>query len=303
MITQLFVWRYGPITGWGIYALAAGPNGERYWTREQLTEKNVRYSTDKLLFQQGKNFVESKDGVTKVIFDIENFSCNLTFKNKVPSWKPGHGYTYFTDKKDVYQYMAVISPWADVTGTITLPDRTLEVNGEGYADKARTNLFPTKINPFIIDWRTFSPPGTPEKDKWSFTILEFVMHPSFGSRRIPILLLCHDGKIVMATKHYDLELLDMAPGENTKYEYPQRLTIKAQDGDWKIEGEFKCGTLFDFTDIFAEMPTWIRKIAEKFMSRPVFFRSFGEFSGKVYMPDGAVEEIKLVGSTEYVIFK
>lgn len=303
LMTHLFVWKYGPMRGWGIYALVISPDGKRYFAKQQLNEKKIKLASDHLYVMEGNNSIEGKNGVYRVKFDIENFACDLTYKNNVPSFRPGDGYVWYSKKENIFQFSLLTCPWADVTGTIKLPDRTLQVKGEGYSDKGRATIFPTKMTPYLYSIRTFSPPGAPREDRWMFGILEQQMHPSYGSKRIPTLHLCHGDKTVMATKFYDLEPSGWAPGKDTPYDYPRRIKVRAKDKGWMIEGEYVCGEMFDFLDVMAELPGWVQKLAQKFVKRPVFFRSHGKFEANITAPDGKRTHISLIGPHEYVVSK
>lgn len=303
VMVQLFVWKYLSMRGWGIYALTVSPDGKRYFAKHQLNEKAVQVGKDHLFVKEGKNSVEGKDGVYRVKFDIENFKCDLTYKNNVREWRPGDGYAWYSKKDNIFQFSLVTCPWADVTGTITLPDRTLKVNGEGYSDRSRATLFPTKLAPYLYSIRVFSPTGTPREERWMFGLLEQQMHPSFGGKRVPFIHLCHNNKIVMATKNYQIIPSDWAPGKDTPYKYPRRIKIRAKDKGWSLDGEYVCGELFDFLDVLAELPLWIRKMAEKFVKRPVYFRSHGQFNAVVISPDGKKTQLNLIGPHEYVVTK
>jgi len=210
---------------------------------------------------------------------------------------------YFTPDREIFSKYLINSPWADVTGTIKIPGKTFNVVGQGYSDRSISVSLPTKINPYLYSVRAFSPDDTPREDRWFFGILESIAHPDYGSKRLPILQLAHGEKWVLTTKNYTLTPSDFAKAPNTPYEYPLKYTIRSQDHGYVLEGEYKCYKLFDFTDIFAELPSWLRNMAAKFLKRPVYFRSLGDFRATLKSPDGTVTQIHVFGPTEYMVIK
>lgn len=298
-------WQYGPIKKWGIYALVSDPNGKRYWAQNEIIEKDIVTAKDHLYMKGGKNVAEGRGMTYKVHYDFEGFYCDLTYKNVLPPWIPGDGWIYLSPgiDKDAYNHYMMNSPWADVTGTLTVGGKTHNVVGQGYSDRSDSALPPTKQNPYLYSIRVFSADGTPRQDRWFFGLLESISHADYGSKRIPMLLLAHGEKWVLTTKKYSLTPKNMLKGPNTPYEYPTVFQIKANDQGYVFDAEYKCGKLFDFTDIFAVLPDWVRSIATKFLKRPVFFRCLGELKGTLKSPDGTTTPIHLYGPHEYMVVK
>lgn len=303
MVT-VFVWKMASMRGWGSYALVISPENKRYFSRYQFDEKKVVVAGDHLFFKEGDNMIEGKgDGIYRIKLKYPGFACDLTYKNNVPPWRPGNGYAYYEANKKSYGYNIITSPWADVSGSITLPDKSLTVNGEGYSDWGRGSSFPTKLSPYLYSIRTFSPPGTPREDRWMFGLLETQLNPSFGNKRMPYLHLAHNNKIVLATKFYNIEPTGWKKGADTPYDYPTRFRITARDKGWVLDGEYVTGELFDFLDVLQQLPPWFKSTAEKFVKRPVYFRSRGTFNATVTSPDGKKTTLKLIGPHEYVVTK
>ena len=303
LMTNLFLWTYGPLRSWGIYALVSDPNGNKYWAKTQLDDKTIQMAPDHLYLKSGNNLVEGRGMTYKVHFDFPGFFCDLTYKNILPPWKPGDGKVYLTPDRDIFSDYPINSPWADVTGTIKIAGKTLNVVGQGYSDRSLSVFPPTRINTYLYSVRTFSSDGTPREDRWFFGLLESVSHPAYKSIRIPMILLAHGDKWVLTTKNYTLTPVDFVKGPNTPYEYPLKYIIRSRDQGYVLEGEYRCIKFFDFTDIFSELPGWLRSVAAKFLKRPVYFRSLGDFKATLKSPDGSVTQIHLFGPTEYMVIK
>lgn len=303
MAAQVLVGKYGPLRIWGSYILLVGPDGKRYYVKRQFKEKDVKLAKDRLFLQEGGNLIEGKNGVFRLKLVFDTISCDLTYKNIVPSWKPGNGHVYLDKEKKISSFLVVTSPWADVTGTIRLPDRTLNVKGEGYADKAVGTQTPFKQNPYLFSIRVFSPPGTPKEQRWMFCLLESTTHTSFGSKKIPLLYLCNNNKMILATKNYEREVTQWKKGAQADQRYPGVIKIHAEGNGYAIKGEYVGGKLFDVLNVFSELPAWWRSIAEKFGKAMVHYRSHGTLNATVTSPDGKTTNIRLIGPTGYLIVK
>ena len=302
-MSSLVGWQYGPIRKWAIYALVSEPDGTRHWATHEIQENDVHVAPDHIYLKGGKNYVDGRGMTYKLHYDFEGFYCDLTYKNVLPPWIAGDGWIYLTPEKDIFNHYMMNCPWADVTGTMKVGGKTLNVVGQGYSDRSNSVLPPTRQNPYLYSLRTFSSEGTPRGERWFFGLLESISHKEYGSKRIPMLLLAHGDEWVITTKKYTLVARDYVKDPGAPYEYPKRLVIRGEDQGYKYNFEYKCLKLFDFTDIFGELPEWIRKLALKFMKRPVFFRSLGELTGTLEDPDGKITNIHLYGPHEYMVVK
>ncbi len=303
LMTSYFGWNYGPLEGYGVYALVSEPDGTRHFAKHKMKRDVIEKKPGKLYLKGDKVLVEGKGMEYHLRYDFDDLYCDLTFKNVLNPWKPGTGWAFLTPERDVFNHYLVNSPWADVTGTMKVGGKTLDVKGQGYSDRSLSTLPLTKQNPYLYAWRTFSPEGTPREDRWFCGLLESVSHEKFGSKRIPILQIAHGEEWVLTTMDYKLIPTEYVKKPDIPYEYPTVIKVYSSDQGYKFRGKFICRELFDFTDIFSELPMFIRKMAEKFLTRPVFFRSKGDFEGTVTYPDGHTESFRLEGAIEYMVVK
>ncbi len=103
-------------------------------------------------------------------FDFEGFSCDLTYKIFYLLGQPGDSWAYMTQDKQVFSRLIVNSPWAIVTVTITMHDKTTSVKGQGYGDRFLSVYPLRKISPYVYSIRTFSTEDTNPEDRWFFWI-------------------------------------------------------------------------------------------------------------------------------------
>lgn len=303
LMSSCFEWEYGPLEGFGAYALVSEPDGTRHFAKHKMSKDAVVKKRGRLYLKGDKVLVEGGGMKYRLRYDFDNFYCDLTYKNVLNPWKPGDGWAFLTPGRDVFNHYLVNSPWADVTGVMKVGGKTLEVKGQGYSDRSLSTLPLTKQNTYLYAWRTFSPDGTPKEDRWFCGLLESISHKKFGSKRIPILQIAHGAEWVLTTMNYKLIPANWVKKPGVPYEYPTIIKVYSNDQGYRLRCEFTCRELFDFTDIFSELPDWLRKVAEKFLDRPVFFRSKGELDGAITCPDGHSETFRLEGAIEYMVIK
>ena len=295
--------KHGPLERWGIYSLVSEPDGTSYWAAHHINKKDIKIEPDRFSVKDKKNSIHGNDMTYYIKFDFEGFSCDLTYQNLLPPWQPGDSWAYMTRDKQAFFRLIVNSPWAKVTGTITLNDKTINVKGQGYGDRFLSVYPLRKINPYVYSIRAFSTEDTNPEDRWFFGLLENITHESYGSKRIPILLLAHGNEWILTTQNYTMETTDFVFEPEIPYKYPKRVKIKCNTQGFKLEGEYVSRKLFNFTDVIDEFPKLLREILLIFLDRPVYFRSLGEFSGTVTMPDGTVHNLQLFGPHEYIVVK
>ena len=288
---------------WGIYVLVTDPQGETFWTNHELQNNDVTYSTDYLYVSDGKNEVYGRDNTYHIKINVKRFSCDLVFQNILPPWKPGDGVYYLSGGGEAFQHRIIHSPWAWVKGSIRIEGKTIEVTGQGYGEKTLTINPLTKLNPLLYSMRIYSTEETGQEDRWHIGLLDIEIHPSYGSKRIPRLVVCHGQEYIFATQNYTIKPLDFVYSEDITYAYPRRLHISAFNKGYTLEGEYVSRKLYSYVDVLAELPLWFKAILLIFLDRPVYFRCLGEFHGTLVMPDGSIESLHLHGPYEYVVVK
>ncbi len=286
---------------WGMYALVADPNGRTYWYTTEIGLENIRISKDSLFVTDGKNTVYGSDMTYYLQFDFKGFRCNLTYRNVLPPWKAGDGWVYLTKDRNVLEYRIITSPWAQVDGFIAVDGKRIQVQGQGYGEKCLIVGPLTKLNPFLHSLRLYSPDSTPQESRWHLGLLETISNKEYQSKKIPLLVLAHGNEWIFTTHTYTLEPLDPQSLKDVPYTYPGKLRIEAEHKGMKLEGVFASTRLFHFTDVFDDIPKWIKSFLLLFVKRPVYFRTVGTFIGYLTMPDGTVQYLNLSGAYEYVV--
>ncbi len=96
VVMNPFQWRYGALGAWGMYVIVRDPRGRVFtWDGKigripEVAPRGMRVVADNARF-------ESRTGVHRWTVDVPGFSCDFTFTNVLPAWKPGDGMARFDD--------------------------------------------------------------------------------------------------------------------------------------------------------------------------------------------------------------
>ncbi len=301
LMVNLFRFDHVLFHQWGIYAVAAEPDGTEHWATLEWDARDVRFDADRLYVTDGVNVVEGGPDAYHVHLEIDGFSCDLQMRNILNAWQPGGGvYALDADGKS-FQRRIVAAPWASVSGWIDIAGRRIVVAGQGYVEKSLiVNSF-RRLNPILYSVRVYSPEETEPEDRWHLGLLDTTSHATYGSRRLPRLILARGEEWIMATTDYEVDPLKTVEGIDLPYVFPVSLRVSARSKGYVLEGVYTAERLFNVTDVMDEVPRWLRGILLLFMKRPVFFRFTGRFDGTVRDPDGTVHRLELYGPYEYVV--
>jgi hypothetical protein len=304
LMMSYFGFKAGIVNNWGIYVSLSDPEGNGYFTKQKLKTKDIVFADDAFFITDGINTIEGEGNSFRVTMDTDEFSCSLVYNNIIPPWKPGDGYDYYDKERSTFDKRAVVSPWADVSGSFSF--QNIEQNnltGQGFAEKQLTvNPF-TKLNETTYTMRLFSDPETPKEDRWHLGILENYLHEDYGGDRQPRLTFAHNDDWVFTSRDYDIHPYDYKTHEDLPYTYPSKVRVFCSHDGYTLDGTYISTKLFNYTDIVDELPPFFRSFILLFIQRPVYFRCLGEFMGIVTYPDGTTEYLHLLGPYEYIVVK
>jgi hypothetical protein len=294
----LFHWLSGPFGGWRLVVLVQDSDGRPHQYQRSIAERSLEEAAD--IFQvrfPGGLFTEDEQGQL-IWLELPGFSCRLRLRRLLPSWKPGDGLAVLDPSGEVFIRLAVPLPWAEVEGEMAIEGRPFPVRGQMYADQSLAVLPMNRQNSPAYSFRGFSPDGASEGERWMIGIHVTTTHPSYGSRPLPILLAAHDGSWVLTSRDFSLELRGFGVEPRTGMRYPTSAAVRVERDGWLIEGEITDARQYWLTDIFQELPAFIRSLAELFLKRPVILRYTGRFRGTARAPDGSLYALSLTGLGE-----
>jgi len=223
--------------------------------------------------------------------------ADLLMHCKTPGWRPGEGPVHYGSSEGDWYDLIVMIPWADLEGTLTLNGETRRVKGYGYSDHNTQNIIFTKQCEELLALRSFS-------DEYAVHFLEYIAPEDFGRERTTWILIMKGDRILYATDAWEREMFDFETEASKGYKYPTRLTIRIDRPDFKLTGEIKGKKFIGSIDGLEILPSFIRGIASKFMSAPVFIRQNADVDWHLVMSgEGIDEQFMAKGVYETTIVK
>ncbi len=300
-VINVFNWEYAFWGGWGMSVAVIEPDGSAYVYEEKIPEKEITFAEDRFCIQFGDSTIEGADGLYHLRINQEDFSCDIAVSNLLPLWKPGDGYVFLTEERDVFLRLGVHSPWALTSGYLVVRGRRISARGQCYGDRSRHSFPVTRLSSPSLAFRAFSPGSTSLKERWFISVLHYTTHRSYGARQVPIMILARGGDWAFTTKDFSLTACDFRDSGQHRLPFPRRFEVAAEENGYSLQGQFLAVHLYHLTDIFENLPKIFRPIAFLFFKRPVIFRMTGYFQGTVTAPDGSVSSLVLPGQCEYSI--
>ena len=253
------------------------------------------FATDGLVVAKNSFQVKIGDSETKGVFPdftirlrLPKVTADLNYHAELPSWMPGSGFVYYGEgQKKFYKYRDVI-PRARVTGTLKAAGRDLKVTGYGYSDHGLTNMYPHQYAAVWYSLRSFDP-------HWTVQYLEFDAPDKYGKKRVPVLLIGKDGKILYAGTNYTLAREDVVK-DSSGYSYPKKLTFAVDEPGFKARGTVKVASLIDSIDLLAQLKPFERFVAKMF-AKSFIFRQRDQVEITITTPAGT-ETATLPGVNE-----
>ncbi len=293
---------------WGAYLLLTQPGGPTRWATADIPKTSVHFADDRLRISDGVNSLSGVDMRYRLKWRVGDLEVDLTYENIVEPWILGDGRDILGDPEKAFQIRSVFSPWARVTGTVSIDGVSESVRGEGMGEKTIIVNRLSRFNPELLSMRVFGVSDfdgleRPLTAGYHIGLLDSTAHPAYGSKRIPRLFVTYRDDWLFTTGAYELEYVEYAEPAGMSYEYPVRFTVEAQAAGYSLSGEYRAEELFDITDIVSELPLWLRKLVLIFLDRPVYMRSLGVFEGTLRRPDGTETTLFLYGPYEYVVVR
>jgi hypothetical protein len=118
---------------------------------------------------------------------------------------------------------------------------------------------------------------------------------------LPRLVVARNNSWVFTTRDYTFESLRTEKLEDAPYDYGTAFALHAEKGGYVLDGIVEERVFVHFTDIFENLPLWVKNILAVFFKRPVYFRSITDFTGTMRDPEGAIHSLRMSGPYEFVV--
>jgi hypothetical protein len=302
---SLFQWRYGLVGSAGIFVLVSAPGRELYVQETKLDD--LEPIDEGVAYRFGSSLFEGDSAGARIQLRFPDFSCDLEIRNLLNAWKPGDGLLYPSARRDVFALHLVTSPFAELSGDMSVRGEERSVQGWCYADRGLIVMPLQRMNSEQSSFRVFGVPGglagEEQEPPWMLSLLESVSARAYGSREDAKLLLAQGDRWLMASGEPEFAAEEYRREQGVPFAFPHRFRVRAEQGGLVVEGEFVVSRLIYLNDIFQKIPPVFRSVVEALIRRPVIYRLAGEFHGWVEDPEGSRRYLDLEGQGEYSVVR
>jgi hypothetical protein len=269
------------------------PDGTRVADRGEFKSDGLTLGTDRFFVRIGESEISGTFPDFKVRLRLSKITADLTYRAELPGWMPGSGMVYYgPGRGKFYKYRATI-PRALVTGTLAAGGRKASVRGYGYSDHGTTNMYPHQYAARWHSLRSFDA-------RWTVQYLEFDTPEKYGKRRVGVILVGKDGKILHAGPNLALTKEDLVT-DATGYAYPKRLRFSSEGPGAKVQGTVAVTGPVESIDLLAQLKPFERLVAKMF-AKSFIFRQRDKVDATVTTPAGE-EKITLPGVNEVLFVR
>lgn len=252
-------------------------DGERVYRKDIIDNDQRSWQNDPPMLTMGKHYWKGFYPDFYLHLDYEDMKADLHYHCLTPGWRPGQGPVHYGAPDGPWYDLVTMIPWAEVTGTIVIGDKTMQVHGNGYSDHNTQNvLFTSQIN-HINALRSFG-------DEYAIHFLDYLAPPDLGSARTTWILVMQKGKILYATDDYQLKEFDVKTDPRRGFPYPTRMEVTINHPDCQLHGIIKGLKLIEVLDVADETPGWARPVVTTFVTIPIFLRQQADVDWRLQMP-------------------
>lgn len=290
---QIFSFKYGPQMLWGVYCLVIDDAGKKWFAKRDIKPKDVTLSRDNISWQSMGTSVSGAYPKYTFILNENAFKARLTVECRFPGWRIGR--TNLTPDKKTFSDVFMHIPWGKVSGTLILDGVEVPVTGNAYGDHFHGNQRYDLVDPLFYSVRAVSPlPGSPDISIQA-TFNHF--HQAFGKISTPGLIIMGPKGFLKATLNCTINGQEFEMNRDLGYYFPKRLIVKSDVPGLTFRGVFHAQRCVQILDIIAQLPPYVRKLAEMFFKLPVMSKWDGVFEGS-YTLDGKETQFKIRALSE-----
>ena len=286
---QFTYWKFYLMDQRGLYFSYIDKGETAHYRQGIYDDDEMTYKKDPPDFKMGPHSWSGfyPDFDIKLDFPTEDgepaMSADIHFDCRTPGWRPGEGPVHYGEPDGDWYDLIVMIPWAEVSGTITVDGKTKNITGWGYSDHNTQTVIPTAQTEELMALRSFT-------DDYAIHFLEYIAPEDYGHDRTTWLIIMKDDEIVYATDKWEREMDDYTTEPRRGYKYPQKMTFTIDQPGVKLTGELKGVKFIALLDAMDNLPGFIRSIAEKFITAPVFIRQNAVVEYKLEIPERSIDD-------------
>ncbi len=271
------------------------PGGTTHMARLAFDKDSFKASKDRLDVKIGQSRIWGSQPNFHLQLAAKDVALDLNYQAQLPGVALNSGRVIYGDPENFYSVYTTI-PRAKISGRITTPSGSREVNGYGYSDHGVVTMLPHQYSKRWYTLRCFH-------EKYTFDILEFTVPPKWGSQRVGLAILGRDDKILYAGSRYALTGTSVQREPKWGVPFPRRYDFSIdRPGKVKLSGHYTVKQQMHAIDVLSQLSFLERQIAKLF-AKSYILRFLVEVTAEVTLPDGTTEKFTAPGVAEVVQIK
>lgn len=250
------------------------------------------YSIDECAYGSGKCDVAF--GPNKFQGDLKNYhlhvdpvngiAADLKLTSLTQPFRPGTGYFDFgNDGQDYYTWLCVV-PKGEVSGTLTIAGKTINVHGYGYHDHQWGSMN------YIQAWNNWTW-ARQSFDDYTLLVFDMISSKASDYQRFPLAFIQDkNGKIIFEnTKDADYQVLNSYYDDSVDKEYPKISQYKFNQNDIQVTYRLSVLKTLETMDAFLKMPQPQQESFSKLGLHPTYARYLSKGELKIESNDKTIE--------------
>lgn len=201
------------------------PDGTKLSKTQAFAPEQFTASKDTCDVRIGANRFEGDLHTYRIHLDFDGAKGDLVLTGEVPAWRPGAGAITFGAHDEKYFAWLPSVPHGMLTGSLTLGDETLTVNGTGYHDHNWGNAPLTEL---VHDWYW----GRARVGEYSVIASYITAEARYSGTHFPLLFVAKGDQLLVGdSPRVTFTTKDIATDEKTGKPVASHLEWSWRDGD------------------------------------------------------------------------
>ena len=266
----LSVSNYGPVKFAGTVDLFwYGADGTRASGHVECKKDEIRADLNRMSVNIAGSTLDGKWPTYRLKAKAEKVAFDLTYAAQTPDMLLGQSRLRFGDAAKDYWTVGVMTPRANVSGTITIGGKSFAFQGKGYYDHGRSTV---KVPTFSRAWKVLRV----IEDDLSIGMMQIEMKPGYAPAAAPVIWIAQGDKILVNSGAMKLKASGSAQEPRSKITYPTAFAVDYDDGKTKLSGTIELTKMVEGFNVLDRVSLFVRAIIKAFYTDPWQFRAVGK---------------------------